>query len=383
MKTVSKRKILHIITGLNFGGAEKLLLNTCAEQVKRGYEVDVVYFEKNSPLKREFLKAGIDVYWINADIILLPLCLIKLILLIRKKNYWVVHTHLPKSGFLGRIAAYIGGSKNIVNTIHNTYEWYISKNLIYKFLRTVDVWLNNCKQSQIIAISHAVKEHVLRGESKINQSKINILYNAINFVEIEKGLREPLTKKDLFLDEEDFLIVNIGRLVEEKGHIYLLRALDRLINTDGLSRIKCIILGRNGNSCNKVRTFIKEHKLENNILLLGSSKNPYKYLKISDLFCMSSVIEGFGIAVLEAFYCQVPVLVSDAGGLPEIVQHGQTGIIVKKGDIITLENEIKNFYFQKYDIHRYIENAAKYVKQNFNIKYYVDKLDSIYQEIIK
>jgi glycosyltransferase EpsF len=369
-------RILHIITGLDLGGAEKLLLNTCQQQIADGNSVYIIYFKTNGLLADEFIRLGVGVKKICISGLKAVVCLLKLIRIIKHGDYDVVHCHLPHAALLGRTAALLAGHKNIVNTIHGTDRWYISRMLPDKIVKYFDIKLNNRPEVKIIAISNAVRDFLKDNGKKLKVDKINVIYNAINFKEIDEKLNDGMLRKDINLEEKDFVICNIGRLGVEKGHIYLLKALPELIYEKGLKNIKCLIIG-DGILRRELETYIQDNGLDNNVFLLGVQINPYKYLKISDLFVMPSLFEGFGIAVLEAYYCKVPVIASNIEGLADAVKHGITGVSINPGDHYAIKQEILNFYYENYDRKGLVNNANEFVKE-FEISEYVEKLNKVY-----
>ena len=372
-------KILHIISGLDYGGAEKLLLNTCREQLCMGDSVKVVFFKGKGLLVNEFEALGINTEKINVSYSNIPFSLVKLVFFIRKQKYDVVHTHLASAAFIGRLAALIAGTATIVNTLHNTDRWISGKNLPCFLLKQVDKLLNNTKKSKIIAISEAVREFLVSNEKGIDNSNIYLVYNAINFSEIDRKLCEPLKRQDVNLNKDDFIIINIGRMDKQKNQIMLLKAVKFLVYEKGLYNIKCLIMGNDGNMKNDLLKYVRQNNLDGNVFLTGPQPNPFKYLKISDLFVMPSLYEGLPLSVLEAYYCAVPVLSTEADGLSEIVKHNVTGIKLKRNDHVHLANEILRFYRKEYDIEGMVNNARAYV-QGYDIKSYANNLKKVYMD---
>ena len=369
-------RILHIITGLDLGGAEKLLLNTCSQQLADGDSVEVVYLKTEGFLVDDFLKCGAEVNKLDISGFGVLTSFFKLVKKIKTGKYDVIHCHLPHAAFIGRTAALLAGHKNIVNTIHGTDRWYISSKPVHHLIKYIDTLLNNRREVKIVAISKAVRDFLRDNGKGLKAEKISIIYNAISFDEIDARLQEPGGRKALGIEEKDYVICNIGRLGVEKGHIFILKALAELINEEGLRNIKCLIIG-DGSLRSQLEAFIKENSLQKNVFLLGVQTNPYKYLGLSDLFVMPSLYEGFGIAVLEAYYCRVPVIASNIEGLLDAVQHGVTGISIDAADHLSLKREIKKFYYNEYDREALIGRAREFVKK-FEIKEYTKKLKKLY-----
>jgi len=101
------------------------------------------------------------------------------------------------------------------------------------------------------------------------------------------------------------------------------------------------------------------------------------YLKNSHLAVIPSISEAFSLAVLEAFYCGVPVLSTKAGGLKELVKNGETGILIESGKHNLLAEEVKKFYKKEYNVEYLTGNASSFV-ENLNIVQYTKKLRDVY-----
>lgn len=370
-------KVLHIITSLNCGGAEKLLLDTCKEQVLDGNKVEVIYLKTEGVLRDEFEKVGVKVEKYDMEKNNILWCLLKIILSIKDKRYDVVHTHLTHAQLMGIFSAKIVGVKKIVSTIHATDRWRLKNDFAHRCIKKIDSYLSSMNNVNVIAISNSVKQFVLSNQLGFKGDNFRVIYNAINLEDIDIKSRENFDWNNFTLNKEDFKIVNIGRLDIPKGQVILLKALDRLINDENIRNIKCLIIG-DGNCYDELSTFIKDKGLNNNVFLVGLQKNPYKYLKVADLFVMPSIHEGFGIAVLEAYACGIPVLATNADGLMEIVENNFTGVTIDKGNFNAMANEIKKFYKKEYNTTYFINNAKNFVKE-FNIKNYVKKLENIYK----
>ena len=200
--------------------------------------------------------------------------------------------------------------------IHNDTNAYIAKkegNLIY------NAW-------RVIVCSDYMR-HEVHQALGCPWDKIDVVYNGIR-AEKKKQLPDfdHLHFRRQFADDEEKIIYYVGRMTYEKGiHIFLNAAPQVLAKTNGKARF--IIIG-GGNTSH----------LQNQAGHLGiweycdftgfmSEDNLNKFQTIADCAVFPSLYEPFGIVALESFAARVPVVVSDSGGLPEVVRHGQTGIV--------------------------------------------------------
>lgn len=95
---------------------------------------------------------------------------------------------------------------------------------------------------------------------------------------------------------------------------------------------KLLLLGA-GNGMEEIRALVAEHKMENEVIFLGRSRDVDPYIASGDLFLLPSSLESFGLAALEAMAYGLPVVATEAGGIPELVLHGETGFLAPVGDV--------------------------------------------------
>ena len=205
--------------------------------------------------------------------------------------------------------------------------------------------------------------------------KISVIPNAIK---VDKKMSsKQITRDDLGVARDDFLIVNVGRLEEAKGQIYLLKAVHYLINELQINSLKCIIIGE-GSQYRYLKEYLSENDLEEHIFMLGAKSNVYDYLKLANIFVMPSLWEGFGISILEAYLNELPVLATKVDGIVEVVKDPETGILVDSKDERLLAAEIMRFYEGAYDLERMAAQGKKRLAENYTIDSYINQLLQLY-----
>lgn len=151
------------------------------------------------------------------------------------------------------------------------------------------------------------------------------IYNPIHSDAILASSQEPVTQKR----PEAMLLVTVGRLEPQKAYMRLLKIMKRL--TDEGVDVNLWILG-DGSEREMLENYIKEHCLQEHVSLLGFHANPYKYLRMGDLFVCSSLSEGYSTAVTEALILGLPVITTDCSGMAELLKDGECGMITENGE---------------------------------------------------
>ncbi|MEA3249109.1 MAG: glycosyltransferase [Patescibacteria group bacterium] len=174
------------------------------------------------------------------------------------------------------------------------------------------------------------------------------------------------------------VIVSVGRLSLQKGYRYLVRALAE-VN----AKLECclIILGE-GFERQMLQDLAKELGIESKIDFIGFRENPYPFMQVADLFVMSSLWEGFGIAHAEAMACGAPVVFTDCDNGPsEIVEDGVSGLLVPIQDVDALADAIFELLSDDAKRSRFSE-AAKLRAREFSIEAQAPGYDDLFRSLI-
>ena len=187
----------------------------------------------------------------------------------------------------------------------------------------------------------------------------------------------PFTDKKIklnFFKKDNLNVINIGRLTEQKDHLTLLKAIKILVEKK--IKIKALIIGR-GNTERKLKNYIKINNLKKNIMLLGYKKNAFNYIKLSDVFVLSSIYEGLPNVLLESLYSKKYIISSNCySGPKEILKNGKYGSLFKIKDYEKLSiilmnfNKNKNNKSIKNKILLGFKSLSRFDCQNNCLKYY-------------
>ena len=192
------------------------------------------------------------------------------------------------------------------------------------------------------------------------------IYNPLNKNEIIN-----LSKKKVnisFFKKNCLNFINVARLEDQKDHMTLLNAFSNLKNT---INFRLLIIG-DGKNKKKIKKFIQENKLKNEIKILKNIDNPFPYIRKSNIFILTSLYEGLPNVLLEAITLKKYIISSDCPtGPKEILNYGKGGTLFKTGDSNDLYKKIKNINFNKKNILNKIKYSSKHLhrfdkKENLN-----------------
>ena len=175
-----------------------------------------------------------------------------------------------------------------------------------------------------------------------------------------------------FDDKKSLKIINVARLTDQKDHFTLLLAVKKL---NKFKKCKLLIIGR-GYKEKFLKKYILENKLQKIVKLIGYKENPESYIKISDVFVLSSLYEGLPNVLIESLYLKKYIISSNCHtGPKEILNNGQYGDLFKVGDYNQLFKLLKNFNNKskkiKYKIGQGYKSLARFNHNNNCIKYFL------------
>lgn len=358
-------KILHVITSLRTGGAEKLMVDILPRLKSMGNEVDLVVFDGYRTDFTDQLKAaGVNIIHFSKEGgIYNPLSIFKLRKLLPK--YDVVHTHLTAPQLFTALSSVLC-SVVLVTTEHNTSN----RRREWKWYACVDKWMYR-KYRHVICISEATEQN-LRNLIGDGVTELSTIYNGID---VEKFLKAtPLNRSELTPTPNKKVVVMVAAFRYQKDQRTLIRAVKRLPE-----EYELWLVG-GGELKEEIESYIKDQKMSDRVRMIGIRSDVPSVLKTADVVVQSSHIEGFGLAAVEGMAAGRPLLASDVEGLAQVVDGA--GVLFEHENDAQLAAEIARICEDKtlYDslVSRGIERAKLY-----DINKMVDSYVAVYSKIVK
>ncbi len=251
-----------------------------------------------------------------------------LLSLFNKEKPDIVHLNSPKAGGLGALAARLVGIKKIIYTAHGWafYEerpWW-AQSLIRAF---------SCLTVHLATKTIAVSEKDARAFAREPFMKNKVVRVPIGVTQRSVVTREA-ARNALGIAHDVFVVGAIGELHRNKGYTYLIEAAREVPDTT------FVILG-DGEERKNLETLIAKNNLHDRVILKGYVPNATDYLAAFDLFALPSTKEGLPYVLLEAGMQGLPVVASNVGGIPDVIGHDKTGLLVPAKDPAALAAAIK------------------------------------------
>jgi N-acetyl-alpha-D-glucosaminyl L-malate synthase BshA len=298
----------------------------------------------------------------------------KLVQVVKQEQLELLHVHyaIPHA-----YAAYMaqkmledqGISIPFVTTLHGTDITLVGSHPFYK-----DAVAFSINHSNVVtSVSHSLKEDTQRLFHI--KKDIQVIYNFID-ADFYKS-RQPPCEREIIVSREEKIITHISNFRPLK------RVLD-VIKTFGLITEKCpakLLMVGDGIDKSKAQAYCKERGIEDQVLFLGKSNEIDRILCFSDLFLLPSEKESFGLSALEAMIHKVPVISSNAGGLPEINKEGFSGYLLDVGDYQGMAARGLELLLDTEKHNSFKNNAFEQALQ-FDLKKIVNQYENVYQKAI-
>jgi glycosyltransferase involved in cell wall biosynthesis len=255
-----------------------------------------------------------------------PFALARLTRLLVQKRVTILQTHGARANFYGRIAGRLAGVPVIISTVHNSLKDYEVRSLrrwLYAFLLRLTLPLVH----RIICVSEANRRDLI-DECPAVEGKAHIVYNGVDLSAFHAQPDGRKVWQELGITQGPVL-VTIGRLVEQKGHCYLLQALPDLLDT--WPQLCCVFMGE-GELHEALQRVAMDLGVERACRFVGVREDIADILAAADVFVLPSLSEGFPFVLLEALAMGRPVVASRVNGVPELIEEHKTGWLVPPRD---------------------------------------------------
>ena len=373
------------------GGIARVVHDLSKRLIKDGHEVTVVTYRDNAGVPEYENDKGVNVYRVDNYMIhpnnfidwIMQLnfnLIAKATEIINKEGgFDVIHAH-------DWLVTYAAKSlKNaydipIVATIHATEAGRNSgiHDDTQRYINDTE-WLLTYEATEVIVNSNFMKNDLQRLFG-LPYDKINVIPNGINLNNFTGIERDYDFRRQYAMDNEK-IILYVGRLVYEKGIQHLIAAMPKILSN--YHDAKLVIAGKGG-MIDDLKAETSSLGLDNKVYFTGymDSKKVQKMYKCADVAVFPSTYEPFGIVALEAMLAGVPTVVSDVGGLNEIVDHRENGMKSYAGNSNSIADSVLSLLFDKQLAAKVSKNAKAKVKEEFSWNKIAQDTHYIYEKAI-
>jgi len=355
-------KIAHVTDSMDIGGAEVMVQSLCRLHRAQGHEVSVHCLYACGVLGEALRDEGIPVttygpapYWRLSG---------RLFKVFRQLSPDVVHCHNVVASAVGAVAARFAGARAVICTRHGI----VSKPRNLR--RQGFFWLTARCADRVAAVCTRAQENLARA-TFAQPGKLVTIWNGAEPAPILNG-----TYTQDANDPAVFKLVAVARLGPPKDHLTLVRAVKKA--RDSVPGLLLWVVGDGPNEPS-IRQLVSELDCTDAVRFLGGRRDVGDWLARADLFVLSSESEGVPISVLEAMAAGLPCLVSDVGGLGEVVRRACAGTVVNPGDVNGFAEAIVHYARNRKELLEHARNARTSYTQYFTLERMADAYMGLYQ----
>jgi len=365
-------KILLLTTHLNIGGIAVYTVNLAKGIKKNGH--DVVVASSGGDMTRELELVGIK--HINIDIrtksefgLKMWKSVPKLVNIIKQEGVELVHAQTRVAQVLAALSSRVT-DVSFISTGHGFYKYQ-------KLFRKVFP----CWGDKVIAISKSVRQHLIK-DFHVRSERVSLVYNGIYLSPYIDSI--PEKDQDLMgligVPSGTNIIGSVGRLSSVKGYQYLIKAFKNII--DKRQDCRLVLVGSGPEKGALVR-LVEKLKIQDKVIFVPEVKTISSVLSIIDIFCLPSINEGLGLSLMEAMASGRACIASNAGGLKELIENGETGILIPSRDDAALEKGILKILNNEQFRVSIASKARKKALKCFSLEESIEKTIKIYEEVLK
>ena len=366
--------IVYLLGALNRGGIEMLALDIFKEINCQDINLICIH-RKYGLLYDEFKETRIPLNYFGKKITYI----FRFRKLIKRNNIDIIHVHL----LLDAIFAFVSTFRMRKSIIFTLHSHGIKDSQITRIFRS---FIMN-RTTLNLFVSSSLMEYYKNKFAEIDYSTQRVLYNGVNFNKINQGITTKVStlKNEFSLFPHYLMMGMVGSFTSVRDQMTICKFLN-LLNKSKKDFYFFFV----GGKANKEEelfqnciNYCKENGLENKIYFLGVRKDVPNILRQLDLFVYSSDHDTFGIAIIEAMYIGVPVLVNDWAVMREITEDGKLATLYKTKNEQDLLNKFIDYLNNK---DKYIQKAIKAsncVKKKYSIETHITNLRNIYKSVIE
>lgn len=378
-------KVAEVITRLDWGGAPDIVRLICSRLNPEFYDITLVTGLTKHPSRKtkEFLGNNLrKVVFIpelkrNINPISDLAACIRLYFLFLREKFDIVHAHTAKAGALARIAAFLSGKSIIVYTPHGLTSYGYFGPLGSKSVLILEKLF--ARITDRIAVLSGIEKEDFEKFKIGNAAKISIITSGIELDEYNIDRDAESKKGEFGIKEGEFTVGMIARLETVKGPSYFIEAAPFILNT--VKNVKFLVIG-DGALRDKLKILCKELGVADKFIFTGWREDINEILCILDVVVLVSLNEAIGRIILEAGSCAKPVVATNVGGIPSVIEDKKTGILVPPKNPQKLAEAVIELLGDANKRQEMGRRAKERVQANFGMEKMIKDFDDLYKDLL-
>ena len=362
-------RVLYLSHAFMVGGAEEMVLNLVRHLPDR-FEPAVMCINQAGPIGEEIRRTGVPFSVLGLTPgVSRPVDVLRLRDAVQRIAPDIVHTFLLTGSLYGRFAAMMSGVPIVIGTEVNIYE---KKQPLHARLER---WLMKGTDA-VIASAESVKQHYV-AQVAADPAKVDVIYNAVDWAQLQTTATREEFRRSIGVPIDAPAAGIIARLTEQKAH----RVLFESMTQPELSALHLIVVD-DGELRDDLRSRVESLGLQSRVHFLGARRDLGNILAAIDIFTMPSYWEGLPLSMVLAMGAGLPVVASRVAGIPEVVKHGVSGLLVEAGNSAQLGRALASLVTDAALRRRLGEAARAFVLPRFGVDGYVASITGLYDRLL-
>jgi glycosyltransferase involved in cell wall biosynthesis len=358
--------LFQIDTGREWRGGQRQALLLARDIKKRGYPLTLVV-QPGSPLYEKAAAENIPVLPVKIKGEAHFGASLRIARAMKRQGCSLVHFHDAHAVAVGGRAA--RWARAPIRVISRRVDFALRRNPFSRRKYSQDIDL-------VVAISEGVRDVLLQGG--VDPSRIEVVPSGIDFSPFEETKDREFLRREFGFAPDDYLIGIVAHLESHKGHKYLIEAA-RLLKARA-PKMKFVIVGK-GSLELSLEQQARGLGVDDIVYFLGFREDVPRILASLDLFVLSSYLEGLGSSIMDAMASRLPVVATMVGGIPEVVQDGETGLLVLPRDPRSLAEAIERLYNDRALARRLGDRGFEVVHRKFSAEAMAGRIIDLYEKI--
>ncbi len=371
-----KIKILHLLSSRGLYGAERVLINLMEHYDTKIFTTYMVLLQDSKAPANDLIETATErgVHsisipcgkWIDINAFKLVCEIIK------NEGIDIVHCNEMKSRLYGLFMSLIFHIP-VITTHHNWIRNKLSTTIFEYFdavyIRFID---------RIIPVSTSVKNDLRK--VAVPEKRMSVILNGINVREFVKNKQKAANLRNrLNIGDSEYVVGSVGRLSVEKGHRYFLKAAHKVLTK--MQNVRFVIVGE-GELTDELMEFARKLGIEENIIFAGYQNDVTQFYSMMDICVLPSLIEGTPMALMEAMATGVPMIASAVGGVPDIINNKENGILVEPRNHNAISNAILLLLQDRVTCDKISKNARMTILERYSSDRMTRQYENEYRKLL-
>ncbi len=369
-------KVLSVISRLATGGAESLLYYVHKHLRSNGYDnFAICTLTDEGGFYKKAREDNLPVISLGLSSSYDPRALPRLISVIKKGSFNIIHSHLSSACLYSFLASFFIRNMKLIHTTHGIDTEEVERSsavtrLRYRFFIS--------RIDKIVAVSNSTRDKYI-ALSRISGDKVVVVPNAIESNEWKSDVDVKRKRIELGIEDSIPVFLAVGRVCEPKGYDTLLKAAGILRDRNQIYKL---LIAGDGPLWDQMIELRDALGLQTEVSFLGRRNDIAELLQVADIFVQSSNREGMPISVIEAMICGKPIVATAVDGTCDLIRNGADGFLVPPKDPSAFAMAVIRMLDDSAIRLRFGGNARKHAHEEFTMDIMVQRLIKLYEELL-